>query len=507
MKKTYYPVVGIVLLIALLSSCKTSSKSEMQNPNIVYILADDLGYGDISALNPDSKIKTPNIDKLASEGMFFSDAHSNSSVCTPTRYGILTGQYAWRSRMKSGVLLGYSPTLIEETTPTVAQFLRTNGYTTACIGKWHLGIDFKLKDGTYHEATPGIDFTPELRQFNDWKQIVFSEPAKGGPLGAGFDYSYILPASLDFEPYMYLENNMAVEAPTDSTPGSALYAEIYATGAFWRPGRMAPSFSFEDVLPTFTNKAVEFIKKQKGSEKPFFLYFPMNAPHTPWVPTNEFKGTSAVGEYGDFVQEVDKQVQQIIETLKNNGMEKNTLVIFTSDNGAYWRPAFIERYQHRSNFTFRGMKSDAWEGGHHIPFIVKWPGKIKAGAVSAQTTSLTDFFDTVRDLLRASENEKPRDSFSLLPILTGQQESIQRAPVIHHSGNGKFAIRVGDWKLIEGLGSGGFSTPVNPEPQPDDPKDQLYNLKSDPGEEENLYFSEQKKVEELKSKLKEIRGY
>ncbi|MCG6188371.1 sulfatase family protein [Maribellus maritimus] len=507
MKKEFYPFAGIFVLIFFLNSCQTKDSNETLKPNIVYILADDLGYGDISSLNPDSKIKTPNIDKLASEGMVFRDAHSNSSVCTPTRYGILTGQYAWRSRIKSGVLLGYSPSLIEESTPTVAAFLQQQGYTTACIGKWHLGIDFKLKNGTYHSGTPGVDFTQELRGFNDYEQIDFSKPAKGGPLGAGFEYSYVLPASLDFEPYMYLENNLAVEAPTDSTPGSALDAEIYATGAFWRPGRMAPSFSFEGVLPTFTNKAISFINRQKGADSPFFLYFPMNAPHTPWVPTNEFKGTTEVDEYGDYVKEVDDQVRQILETLQKNGMEENTIVFFTSDNGAYWRPEFIKNYNHRSNFTFRGMKSDAWEGGHHIPLMVKWPEKIEAGTFSNQTTSLTDFFDTVRELLGASANEKPQDSFSLLSILTGKQESIQRAPVIHHSGSGKFAIRDGDWKLIEGLGSGGFSEPKNPKPQPGEPKDQLYNLKDDPAEKENLYFSKPEKVEELKTKLEEIRAY
>ena len=439
--------------------------------------------------------------------MVFRDAHSNSSVCTPTRYGILTGQYAWRSRMKSGVLLGYSPSLIEKNTATVAKFLNEHGYTTACIGKWHLGIDFKLKDGSYHSGEPGVEFSQELKAFNDADQIDFSQPAKGGPLDAGFNYSYVLPASLDFEPYMYIENNIAVEAPTDSTPGSALDAEIYATGPFWRPGRMAPSFNFTSVLPTFTSKAKEFILGQKSAEKPFFLYFPMNAPHTPWVPDKNFKGTSEVDEYGDYVQEVDDHVGQILKTLRENGMEDNTIVFFTSDNGAYWRPQFIEKYNHRSNYTFRGMKSDAWEGGHHIPFMVKWPGKIEGGSFSDQTTSLTDFFATVRDLLGAPASANPQDSYSLLPILLGNQDSIDRPPVIHHSGSGKFAIRDGEWKMIEGLGSGGFSDPKNPTPTPGDPEGQLYNLKTDPQEQQNLYLSEPEKVEELKSKLKEIRGY
>ncbi len=507
MNRTIFVFAHTLILFILTLACNTQNEKLNKPPNIVYILADDLGYGDISALNTESKIKTPNIDRLLSEGMFFSDAHSNSSVCTPTRYGILTGQYAWRSRMKSGVLLGYSPSLIEELTPTVAKFLREKGYTTACIGKWHLGIDFKLKDGSYHQGTPGVEFTQELKAFHDAEKIDFNQPAKGGPKEAEFDYSYVLPASLDFEPYMYLENNLAVEAPVDSTPGNALDAEIYATGAFWRQGRMSPSFKFEEVLTTFTNKADNFIAKQKNADKPFFLYLPLNAPHTPWVPNKEFKGTSEVGEYGDYVKEVDDQVRQILETLKNNGLEENTIVFFTSDNGGYWYPQFIEMFNHRSNYIFRGMKSDAWDGGHHIPFIVKWPGKIKPGTFSLQTICLTDFFQTIRDLMGEQETEKPIDSFSLLPILLGEKSFIDRQPVIHHSGSGKFAIRDGDWKFIEGLGSGGFSEPKNPIPGPGDPEGQLYNLKTDPQEKNNQYLSESDKVNELKLKLKAIRGY
>jgi len=506
MKKTQFIFLAITIAV-IFGACKEEKSIESKSPNIVYILADDLGYGDISALNPDSKIITPNIDKLSQEGMIFRDAHSGSSVCTPTRYGILTGQYCWRSRIKSGVLLGYSPSLIEETTPTVAKFLQSKNYTTACIGKWHLGVDFKLKDGTYYKGVPGIDFTPELIGFKEHEKIDFSQPAKGGPQGAGFEYSFVLPASLDFEPYMYLENNLAVEAPTAYTEGNALNTKMYATGAFWRPGQMAPSFSFEGVLPTFTNKALDFISQQKNAENPFYLYFPMNAPHTPWVPTDEFKGSSAINEYGDFVQMVDHQVGQIMQSLRDNGLEENTLVIFASDNGAKWEKEFIEKFNHRSNFTFKGMKSDVWEGGHHIPFMVKWPGKIEAGSVSDQTISLTDFFDTLRDLFKSTDVEKPEDSFSFLSVVLGKEESNNRPPVIHHSGSGKFGIRDGDWKLIEGLGSGGFSEPKNPEPQPGEPNGQLYNLKIDPQEKENLYLIEKEKTELLKSKLKNIRGY
>lgn len=498
-------VICVVTSLCFIWGCSSTPPSgSPQRPNIVYILADDLGYGDVSALNTDSRIQTPTIDRLISQGMVFTDAHSNSSVCTPTRYGILTGQYCWRSRMKKGVLLGYSPSLIEYPTPTTARYLKVNGYHTACIGKWHLGLDWKLKDGRYHRAVAGEDLSRELIQFKDHTQIDFSQPVQGGPRGAGFDYSFILPASLDFEPYCYLENNRTVEAPTAYTEGNCL--DTGYTGAFWRPGQKAPSFKFEEVLPTFTDKAIEFIQAQKGKTKPFYLYLPLAAPHTPWVPTQRFAGSSPIDEYGDFVQMVDYEVGKVLKALRANGFGKNTLVVFTSDNGAYWKPDFIEKYRHRSNHKFRGMKSDAWEGGHRIPLVVKWPGKVKAGSTCNQTVCLTDFYDTLRSLMNDTDSQRPRDSYSLLPLLLRERETINRPPVIHHSGSGKFAIRSGDWKLIEGLGSGGFSKPKNPEPKPGEPTSQLYNLKEDPWETNNLYLKNPNKARELEQQLEEIRA-
>ena len=233
----------------------------------------------------------------------------------------------------------------------------------------------------------------------------------------------------------------------------------------------------------------------------------MNAPHTPWVPTEEYKGKSQAGEYGDFVRMVDAEVGKLLDALKTNGFEENTLVLFASDNGAKWEQVFIDEFNHRSNYTFRGMKSDVWEGGHHIPFIVKWPGVVRAGSVSKQITSLTDFFATVQNIFMPEEFERTMDSYSLLPILKGESGEIHRAPVVHHSGGGKFGIRDGDWKYIEGLGSGGFSLPKFPQPKEGEPLDQLYNLSSDPGEMQNLYFEHPEKVLELKEKLKTIRGF
>ncbi|WP_245576491.1 sulfatase family protein [Flexithrix dorotheae] len=498
-------MLPFLLLFFTLFSCKDEKETTQQNtpkPNIIFILADDLGYGDVSALNKDSKIPTPNMDQLANEGMVFTDAHSNSSVCTPTRYGVLTGEYAWRSRIKQGVLLGYSPSLIEEDQETIAKYLKKSGYKTACIGKWHLGIDWKLKNGNYHEGKKGELFTRQLVAFKDADAIAFSEEAKGGPKRAGFDYSYILPASLDFQPYCYLENNVTVEAPTDSTAGNDM--DTGYTGAFWRPGRKAPSFEFDQVLPTFTQKAVDFIDENKKGENPFFLYLPLNAPHTPWVPTESFNGKSQAGQYGDFVNMVDDVVGQILAKVKEAGLEENTMIVFTSDNGAYWKPEFIEEFDHRSNYNFRGMKADIYDGGHHIPFMVKYPGKVKAGSKSAQTICLTDFFATCQDLLN-NTNSRPRDSFSLWPILNGKSTSIDRAPVVHHSGGGKFAIRDGVWKMIEGMGSGGFTEPVFPPYNPDDPKGQLYNLQEDIAETNNLYNDHPEIVSDLESKLNQLK--
>jgi arylsulfatase A len=503
-KEKIIRIAGASIVTISLCSCQ-QPESKLQQPNIVYILADDLGYGDISGLNKESKIKTPAIDRLIAEGITFTDAHSGSSVCTPTRYGILTGQYCWRSRMKSGVLLGYSPSLIEAETPTVPTFLKEKGYSTACIGKWHLGIDWKLNDGTYLHGEKNVNFTQELIGFREFDKIDFTQPAKGGPLGAGFDYSYVLPASLDFDPYCYLENNKVIEAPTAYTEGNQL--NTGATGAFWRAGQLSPSFIFEGVLPTFADKAVEYIKNRKNQKNPFYLYFPMNAPHTPWVPQAKFRSTSGAGEYGDYVQEVDSYVQQVLSALEENGFRNNTLVIFASDNGAYWKPDFIEKFSHRSNYSFRGMKSDAWEGGHHIPFIVRWPGQVKAGSRCDETICLTDFFDTVRELNGITDKQsRPVDSYSILPLLLKKKTSVNRPPVIHHSGSGKFAIRDKEWKFIEGLGSGGFSEPKNPQPGPGDPAGQLYNLKNDPKEKENLWFKLPEQVEIMQQKLDQIRS-
>jgi arylsulfatase A-like enzyme len=471
-----------------------------KKPNIIYILADDLGYGDVSAYNPQSKISTPNIDRLASQGIRFTDAHSPCAVCTPTRYGILTGRYSWRSPLKEGVLNGYSPSLIEKDRTTVASFLKQNGYTTGVVGKWHLGIDWVQKSGTVNESTQTS--SPGIKIINP-ETIDFTLQPTDGPKNHGFDYSYILPASLDMPPYCYLENNTLTAPLTEQTPGSN--PANGTTGAFWRGGLMAKGFEFEQVTPIFTDKAISFIRQQSPG-KPFFLFLPFPSPHTPWLPTAEFRGSSKAGEYGDFVNMVDAQVGKVLQTLTEMGFDDNTIVFFTSDNGPFWKPDFIEKFNHHSASIYRGMKADAFEGGHRIPFIVRWPGKIKPNSQCDETVTLTNLLATCASVVNKNlAKNEGEDSFSILPLLLDKPADYQRPEAqIQQSSRGYFVIRKGDWKLIQGLGSGGFSKPEKIEPQPGEAPGQLFNLKEDPSETRNLYLQYPDKVEELTNILKKF---
>jgi len=496
---------SLLLCVYLFCSCQSKEKlGDHKLPNIIYILADDLGIGDVSIYNSDSKIATPNIDNLARQGMRFTEAHSPSSVCTPTRYGILTGRYCWRTRLPRGVLQGYGQALIEQEETTVAEVLKGKGYSTGVVGKWHLGLDWVLKKN--HEDSLKIyGDRPILANMNSaW--IDFSKPPKNGPKTHGFDYSYILPASLDMEPYCYLENDVLTELPDDYTPGNDLDAPSWATGAFWREGRMSKSFDFYEVLPTFIAKAKAFVQTHSEDKEPFFLYLPLAAPHTPWVPKDDYDGSSKAGQYGDFVQMVDALVGDFLNELDAIGLAENTLVILTSDNGPYWRPEFIERFDHHAAYIYRGMKADIWDGGHRIPFMVRWPGKVNAGSQSDQLTTLTNLISTVSDVTKSSLNVgEGIDSQSILPILLGDKPDNSH-PVIHHSSRGMFSIRKDNWKYIEGLGSGGFTQPAHIEPKDGDPEGQLYNMKDDPSEQNNVFDENPTIVKELKQELERIRN-
>ncbi len=459
----------LLILLMTLISCTSAP----QHPNIIFILADDLGYGDLTCLNPDSKIETPNMDRIANEGMYFTDAHSGSAVCTPTRYGVLTGRYCWRTPLKSGVLWGSSPLLIEHDRMTVASLLKKHGYRTGGVGKWHLGL-------------------------GDEDPTDYAKPLSAGPHTVGFDYYFGIPASLDMVPYLYFENDRVVEQPTETVD------EKREGGVFWRGGAIAPNFTFEGVLPTFTKKALNFIDDcAETPEQPFFLYFPLSAPHTPWVPTEEFQGATNAGIYGDFVKQVDWTVGQILKKLDEHTLAENTLVILTSDNGSDER--FIgEQYQHEANYIFRGQKSDAWDGGHRVPYLVRWPGKIKAQSTSDETICLTDFMATVASIVGEElPDNAGEDSYDILPAYTGSNETPIREATVHHSVSGIFAIRQGDWKLIHCKGSGGWS--LNEEDAPQDAPWQLYNLKDDVGEKVNVYDEHSEIVQKLHNLLQEYK--
>ncbi len=516
MRKNIYITLLSLLVLTGWSRCKQKTPANRATdtpPNIVYLLVDDMGYGDVSVNNPESKIQTPHIDSLAMSGMRFTDAHAPSSVCTPSRYGLLTGRYCWRSRLPQGVLRGYGRALIDKGQLTIASYLKKHNYTTAVIGKWHLGLNWALKEG--HEAalrldTGNSDHAGIVQQVNP-DYIDFSRPVADGPNEHGFDYAYILPASLDMPPYCYVQNDTLTAPLTDTTKGQNLYPKgspRYAIGAFWRPGLMAQGFDFKKVVPHFTNHAVAYIKQHANQKQPFFLYFALPAPHTPWLPTDEFTGKSKAGEYGDYVVRTDAMVGRVLKAIKASGLSSNTIIFFASDNGPYWRPRFIEKYHHHAAYVFRGMKADVWEGGHRIPFIVKWEDKIKPGSVSNVTTTLTNLIATCADLLSGQDHVKAAtDSYSILPVLFGQKDSAKIPQVIvNESSQGLFAVRDGDWKLIEGLGSGGFSAPVRGEPQPGGPKGQLYNLNNDISEKKNLYLLYPEKVKQMKSLMDSIKN-
>lgn len=459
------------LQLALAGAIPSISRGAPRLPNIVYILADDLGWGDLKCYNSESRIPTPNLDRLASQGLRFTDMHSPSAVCTPTRYGVLTGRYCWRSRLKNGVLQGYSPSLIEEGRLTVPQLLRSTGYHTAGIGKWHLGLGNREK----------TDYTARLQP---------------GPVDLGFDSYYGIPASLDMPPYLYFENDRVVEQPTATTPDTG---GPDPSGAFWRGGPIAPSLKIEEVLPTLTRKAVEHVRSRgKHRHKPFFLYFAMTGPHTPWVPLNKFQGKSDAGAYGDFVAQVDDAAGQVLRAIDEIGAVENTLLIFASDNGARWTPAMIERYRHRANANWRGMKADIWDGGHRIPFLARWPGKIAAGERTSEIGCLTDLMGTVAAVTGTPlPRNAGEDSFNLLPIMTGKTNRSPREAVVHHSALGMFSIRDRQWKLNFGHGSGGFSEPIKVDPTPGEPAGELFDMLADPGETTNLYTKRPEVVERL----------
>lgn len=457
MKNVFLATAAILSLL----SCTEKQKQ----PNIIFILADDMGYGDVSYFDNNSKLKTENLDRMAQEGVVFTDAHSSSSVSTPTRYGILTGRYNWRSTLKINVLYGYDKALIPADRETMASMLRKNGYTTAGIGKWHLGWDWDNIDA-------GKD------------KVDFSKPVQNGPTTRGFDYFYGFCGSLDMAPYVYIENDMPTSLPDRETVNEGKYS-------WWRKGPTGADFVHEEVLPNLVDRACNYIKEKAKADQPYFLYLPLPAPHTPILPTEEFRGKSGIGEYGDFVLMVDAMVGKVLQAVKESGEDGNTIVVFTTDNGC--SPAAgikeMEAQGHRPNSIYRGHKADLFDGGHRIPCILRWPEGTKPHEVR-QTVCLTDFYATFAAIngykLMDSEGE---DSYNLLPAIVSETEIDPiREATVHHSIDGQFTIRQGDWKLLLSASSGGWSAPTPTDTLALDslPPIQLYNMKDDPSETTNV---------------------
>lgn len=462
-------------LAALCGSIQAEQK--VDKPNIVFIFADDMGYGDVSALNENSRIQTGNIDRIANEGVVFTDAHSSSSVSTPSRYSLLTGRYNWRSTEKSGVLGGYSKALIPQGRRTMASVLKDQGYETACIGKWHLGWN-------WNNIEAGVD------------SIDFSKPITNGPMTLGFDYFYGISGSLDMAPYVYVENNMPTALPDRVTENTGM--------KFWRKGPTASDFDHEQTMPNFVNRAVGYIHEKAEDGKPFFLYLPLPAPHTPILPIKEYQGKSGLNPYGDFVLMVDDMVGKVMKALEDAGISKNTILVFSTDNGCSPEAKFdeLQAKGHFPSYIYRGHKADLFDGGHRIPCVVRWPAKVRHHVVN-QTICLTDFFATFASVvnyqLKDSEGE---DSYNILPLFVDEKEgAVIREATVHHSIRGHFTIRKGDWKLLLSPSSGGWSYP---KPGKDDemiknlPIVQLYNMKTDPGESKNVYPEHPDIVKELK---------
>ena len=469
--------LGILVLVGLV--CFASS-IRADKPNIVVILADDLGYGDVQPLNKSSKIATASFNRLAKEGMTFTDAHSASAVCTPTRYSLLCGRYPWRTRLKKSVLGGYSRPLIEKNRQTIASMVRQAGYQTGCVGKWHLGLGWQWTDQPPENINLGITGAKP-------GAVDFSKPITHGPNTVGFDYSFIIPASLDMSPYVYVRNDRVTAIPNKIIKGRKF-------PAFYRKGEIADDFKIDDVLDTLTTQACDYIKRSQETDKPFLLYFPLSAPHKPVLPHSRFHGKTKFGTYGDFIHQVDWTVGQVLETLDSTGIADNTLLIVTSDNGSFMyqhdekedhtvdpKIHGFHPDKHRANGPWRGTKADIWEAGHRIPFFVRWPGKVKPASKCEQPICQVDILATLAEVIGVEFNrDSAEDSFSMLNLLQGKPNS--RKPIIHHSINGQLAIRDGDWKLVMGSGSGGRQKPRG---KPFEKPYQIFNLKEDISEKNN----------------------
>ncbi len=498
-------------------SCILALSSHADHPNIIYILADDMGVGDVSCYNPQAKLSTPHIDRMAGEGMRFTDAHTPSAVCTPTRYGILTGRYCWRTRLKARVLDGFDPPLIESSRVTVPSLLRDAGYDTHCVGKWHLGMTWTDQNGNPLPAVPIERRTPPRPGFD----VDFTETIMGGPTAIGFDTFFGISASLNMSPFCYLEDNRPLRLPV--LKQEPIRNEFITVDE----GVRSPDFTIYGVLPRLSGETIAIIEAQEERENPFFLYAPLTSPHLPVVPNQEYLGRSDCGQYGDFVEETDAFVGSVLEALDRTGQADETLVVFTCDNGSlyhWWkaeetddlanyriagRGKSMEEYGHQGNMHLRGTKADIWEGGHRVPFVVRWPGRTPAGAISDELIELTDLLATCAAIVgRELPDGAGEDSRNALPALLDESPGERvRDYAVHHSLWGVFALRQGPWKMIPHRGSGGFTFPREIDPEKEGgPVGQLYHLREDPSETTNLWDKKPEVVERMQTLLRKVQG-
>lgn len=468
-------------------------------PNIVIIYADDMGYGDLAIQNPKSKIPTPNLDRLAQDGLRFTDAHSSSGICTPSRYALLTGRYHWRKF--HGIVNSWGDSVFAESRLTLPEMLTEQGYVTACVGKWHLGFNWSaIRKPDAKQISVGKKKTWSADAFN------WSKPVPNGPLDHGFDY-YFGDDVPNFPPYAWIENDRVVEAPSIPYVPDPKPTEGNPEG---RPGPMVVGWKQDAVMPTLTKRAVEWIGQQKGSDKPFFLYWAWTSPHAPIVPTKDWQGKTDAGGYGDFVAQSDHHAGQVLKALDDNGFRDNTIVIFTADNGperyAYER---IRNHGHRSTGPLRGLKRDIWEGGHRVPFIVRWPGFVKAGTVTGELMSQIDIMATLAAVVRHElPPEAADDSHNQVELWKGGKSA--RTSLVHNTRENHFAIRQGHHVLIDAKSGKVSGVPEwfnksngyreNPHAAA------LYDLRTDLGQAKNLFIDQRERVKELQNLLLQTRS-
>jgi len=502
------PIASLAFFSILLCA---SAANAAKKPNVLILYADDLGFGDLTCYNSESKIPTPHLDQLAGEGIRFTDGHSSSGICTPSRYALLTGRHHWRDF--HGIVGPMGGSVFKPERLTLPEMLKTKGYHTAAIGKWHLGWDWNAirKTGAPPRNGKGKNGKKDGPRFDayDWSKSI-----PDGPLAHGFDH-YFGDTVINFPPYAWIEDDKLVKAP-DTMMDTSKWKKIKEGNWECRPGPMCSDWDPYQNIPVTTQKGVDFIKAQAKTEQPFFLYFAYPAPHAPIIPNDAFDGKSKAGPYGDFVVETDDSIGQLLAALKESGQADNTVVIFSADNGPeHYAYARDKKYDHWSSKPLRGLKRDIYEGGHHVPFIIKYPSVTKAGTTCTSLVSQIDIMATVASIVGFDlpKENAAEDSHDLLPLLKGTSKKVRNTHV-HNTKPNQYAIRHNDWVLVAAKSgyvssrNSGWEKKHGYEIDEEQPVE-LYNLKNDIGQRHNIAEKHPEKVKELTALLQKIReqGY